>query len=99
MKSDNTLSVAGIYYKYDQTGNEIESIMYNLDSTINSKNNYKYNKYGQQIENILMWGNNIKSITKSNFDRLNRKEEVIRKERRWWFSRIFSSKVMMINGM
>ncbi|MGM5470446.1 hypothetical protein ACS386_09220 [Flavobacteriaceae bacterium LMO-SS05] len=78
-KSDNTLSVAGIYYKYDQQGNEIESIMYNLDSTINSKNNYKYNKYGQQIENILMWGNNIKSITKSNFDRLNRKEEVIGK--------------------
>lgn len=77
-KSDNTLSV-WFQYGYDQQGNEIESIMYNLDNTINSKNKYKYNKYGQQTENIFMRGNSIKSITKSKFDRLNRKEEIIGK--------------------
>lgn len=76
-KSDDTPSVGGIYYSYDQYGNEIETVMYNIDSTINSKNKYKYNKYGQQIENIHISGSNIKSITKSDFDRRNRTEEII----------------------
>lgn len=78
-KSDDTPSVGGIYYSYDQHGNEIEDIMYNIDSTINSKNNYKYNNHGQQIESIHISFGNIESISKSNFDRHRRIEEIISK--------------------
>ncbi|WP_282124313.1 hypothetical protein [Algibacter mikhailovii] len=64
----NGLPISGeTNYSYDRYGNNTQYIFYNKDGTINVKNNYKYNKFGQLIEKT-----SDKSITKYEIDRKNR---------------------------
>lgn len=70
-KSDGSPSTGGIYYSYDKFGNQVKSIMYNRDGTINLENQYKYDNYGNEIERVYLSGNR-KSITKTIYDRKNK---------------------------
>ena len=70
-KSDGSPSSGGWNYSYDKNGNEIQNTLYNLDSSINVQNNYKYNKFGQKIEREY-FSDLQKSVTEYIHDRKNR---------------------------
>lgn len=77
--SDGSLSSGGWNYYYDKFGNITQNTLYNKDSSIIIQNNYKYNKFGQQIEReYISYGK--KSITKNIYDRKNRIQEIIGKK-------------------
>lgn len=75
-KSDGSPSSGGWSYSYDKYGNETQITIYNIDSTINVQNNYKYNKFGQQIEREYI-SSGEKSITKYFYDQKNRIQKII----------------------
>lgn len=70
-KSDGSLSSGGWSYSYDQYGNQTQNILYNIDSSINVENNYKYNDFGQQIEKVYI-SSRRKTTVKYIYDRKNR---------------------------
>jgi len=75
-KSDGSPSSGGWNYSYDKYGNETQITLYNKDSSINVQNNFKYNKFGQQIEREYI-SDGKKSITKNIYDRKNRIQKII----------------------
>lgn len=70
-KSDGSLSNGGWNYVYDKAGNILQNTLYNLDSSVNVRNNFVYNKYGQQILREYVSGKR-KTITKTEFDRIRK---------------------------
>ena len=78
-KSDGSPSSGGWNYTYDKNGNEIQNTLYNIDGSINVRNNYKYNKYGQKIEREYI-SDQKKSVTEYLYDRKNRICKIYGKE-------------------
>jgi hypothetical protein len=70
-KQHGSLSNAGWNYVYDKWGNMLQNTLYNLDSSINVRNNYSYNEFGQQIRREYILGK-TNSITKTEYDRKRR---------------------------
>jgi hypothetical protein len=70
-KADGTLSNGGWNYIYDKMGNIVQNTLYNIDSTVMVRNNFSYNKYGQQI--LRKYVSGIRNtITKTEYDRMRR---------------------------
>lgn len=68
--SDGSLRDARDSYVYDKKGNLIQDTFYELDGSIGVRNNYRYNKFGQQILREYSLGKmQEKTITKSTYDR------------------------------
>jgi len=87
-KSDGTPSSRGQYYNYDKYGNRIRTIFYNIDSTLNVENLYKFNDYGKETERIYIYRNK-KSITKSIYDikkrtkQIDGQNSIIKYDKKW----------------